>query len=117
MLLPLRHRITQKENTMSIKDFLKETFIEKNGMVMRSPVICADGFSVSVQASKVHYCSPRTNTDSYLSVELGYPSKADDLILEWAEESTDPTNTVYGYVPIGVVQQLIEKHGGIRLSA
>ena len=102
---------------MNIQDFLKETFIEKNGMVIRQPIECADGFSVSVQASSFHYCSPRTNTDSYSSVELGYPSEADDLIMEYAKEQDNPTETVYGWVPIEIVQQLIEKHGGIRLSA
>ena len=46
------------------------------------------------------------------SVELGFPSQYDELIEEYAEDC-DYTRTVYGYVPIEVVEKLLEKHGGI----
>lgn len=46
------------------------------------------------------------------SVELGYPSMADDLLTEYAEDADRPTSTVYGYVPVSVVDALIAKHGG-----
>ena len=36
--------------------------------------------------------------------------------LKPAEEKESPTNTVYGYVPIEVIQQVIEKHKGINLN-
>ena len=99
---------------MTVEQFLKETFVEKHGMVMRNPIECADGFSVSVQASSFHYCDPRTNTDAYSSVELGFPSQPDELILPYAEDAENPTQTVYGHVPVYVVQNLIEKHGGFK---
>lgn len=74
---------------------------------------CKDGFSISVQASHYSYCTPRRNKAwPYSNVELGYPSKLDDLIEDYAEEP-GTTRTVYGYVPIEIVNQLIEKHGGI----
>lgn len=73
-----------------------------------------DGYSVSGQASEFHYCSPRLNgLQDYKSVELGFPSMEDELINEYAE-SMDYTETVYGYVPIEIVEKLIEKHGGIK---
>ena len=31
--------------------------------------------------------------------------------MEWIEDEDSPCNTVYGYVPVKVVNQLIEKHG------
>ncbi len=37
----------------------------------------------------------------------------DDLILEYAEMPSDPTHTIYGQVPVDVVDALIEKHGGM----
>ena len=46
-------------------------------------------------------------------MELGYPSEPDELIKEYAEDWDDLTDTVYGYVPIEVVDKLLEKHGGI----
>ena len=52
-------------------------------------VKCLDGFTVSVQASSFNYCDPRTDTGPYTSVELGYPSAADDLIMKYAEDDRD----------------------------
>lgn len=109
---------------------------------VRPRIVCNDGYSVSVQASEHAYCEPRYTqwqsedrwhvingnyyssskiprnfrTDHftpYESVELGYPSEADELIYEYAE-GNDYTGTVYGYVPVKIVEQLIEKHGGFK---
>jgi len=77
------------------------------------PVKCLDGFTVSVQASSYNYCDPRTDTGPYTSVELGYPSAADDLIMKYAEDDSQPTETVYGWVPCSTVSLLIAKHGGM----
>jgi hypothetical protein len=48
-------------------------------------------------------------------VELGFPSEEDDLITDYADMYVvdNPTKTVYPYVPIEIVNELIEKHGGI----
>lgn len=103
-----------------INEYLKETRcvhkysdgseIEGN----RPRLYCVDGFSVSVQASEFHYCSPRINgAEKYESVELGFPSAEDSLITDYAEEYDRPTDTVYGFVPVDVVCELVEKHGGI----
>ena len=77
-------------------------------------VVCADGFSVSIQANDTAYCEPRiSGAERYHRVELGFPSGADEMILDYAEDPTRPTETVYGYVPVEVVNFLIAKHGGI----
>ncbi len=34
------------------------------------------------------------------------------MIFGYAEDPDNPTETVYGYVPVGVVQALAAKHGG-----
>jgi hypothetical protein len=34
--------------------------------------------------------------------------------MEYAESAEYPTETVYGYVPVELVEKLIEFHGGIR---
>ena len=59
-----------------------------------------------------------SNYVPYEAVELGYPSEPDDLINEYAEigfnDAPNYTNTVYGYVPVDIVEKLIEKHGGFK---
>lgn len=74
--------------------------------------VCADGFSVSIQASSTNYCSPRNNEGPYIRVELGFPSEKDSILLPYAEDSSNPTETVYGYVPSAVVLECLELHGG-----
>jgi len=76
-------------------------------------IVCADGFSLSVQATHGAYCSPRNNFGPWSEVEVGFPSAAPELIMSRAEDPSNPTKTVYGYVDIELVEQLIDMHGGI----
>ena len=77
-------------------------------------VICADGFRMSVQAHDGAYCEPRLDAQKkYTLVEIGFPSKEESLIMPWAESPDDPTGTVYGYVPVDIVSNVIVKHGGM----
>ena len=77
-------------------------------------VVCADGFSMSVQAHETAYCSPRRDyANPYTSVEVGFPNREEPLLLEYAEEPDQPTATVYAWVPVQVVTTVIAKHGGI----
>ena len=81
-------------------------------------VVCADGFVMSVQVSQSHYCSPRINDAGYYdSVEVGYPSEREELLMEYAEEPEHPTQTVYGWVGVDVVDAIIKKHGGFVSDA
>jgi len=73
---------------------------------------CRDGFIMSVQVSKCHYCTPRNNIGPWTHVEVGFPSQKEDLLMEYAEDPDHPTETVYGYVPVEIVMAVIEKHGG-----
>ena len=83
-------------------------------------VVCADGFSVSVQASGFNYCSPRTDEGPWESVECGFPSGKDPILEKWAEtpdaeicKDTGYVQTVYGWVPSQVILKVIESHGGL----
>lgn len=99
---------------MTVKEYLTSTFEPHNPYCVRKPIVCADGFKVSVQGgTEFHYCIPRYHCNEYESVELGFPTMKDDLIMEYAENESIPTRTVYGWVPIEVVEQLVEKHGGM----
>lgn len=78
-------------------------------------IYCANGVFLSVQASEHHYCSPRENKGPWNSVEVGYPSIAPPSTWEpYAEEWDDPTQCVYGYVPIELVLFFIATNGGIN---
>ena len=77
-------------------------------------ILCADGFSMSVQAGKESYCTPRANNAAaYTEVEIGFPNSQEDLLMRYAEDINSPTGTVYGYVPAQVVINVLVKHGGI----
>lgn len=76
-------------------------------------VVCADGFTMSVQANRTAYSSPRNDIGPYETVEVGYPSQPEEIIAGYAEESEKQTNTVYPYVPSHLVSLVIAKHGGM----
>ena len=83
-------------------------------MKLNEKVVCADGFEMSVQAHAGAYCLPRmTGGPVYREVEVGFPSIKEPMLMEWAEEADKPTDTVYGFVPVGVVTNVIAKHGGM----
>ena len=72
------------------------------------------GFGVSIQASSRSYCDPKNNHGPYTAVELGFPTASEPLIMEYAEDRNNPTETVYGWVPAAVVTALVIKHGGVE---
>ncbi len=78
------------------------------------PLVCADGFTMSVQASAGHYCTPRDNTGPYTHFEIGFPSQEEPELMQYAESPDEPTETVYGWVPVEVVTAVIVKHGGLK---
>ena len=83
-------------------------------MKLNAKIVCADGFSMSIQASETAYCAPRmTGAARYSKVEVGFPSSREDLLLEYAEDRGNPTETIYGFVPANIVSLVIVKHGGI----
>jgi len=76
---------------------------------------------MSVQGRDGAYCTPRADYPDtpYTAVECGYPSSKPitKALLEYAElfgdDNDDYTDTVYGYVPVEVVQAELDAHGGI----
>ena len=76
-------------------------------------VLCHDGTTLSIQASDTHYCMPRDNDGPWCAVEVGFPSRKLDGLMEWAETPDAPTETVYGYVPMAVLVKVIDECGGL----
>ena len=93
--------------------------------VSRNPlVVCKDGFEMSVQCGQSLYSSPKDVAKRYSEVEIGFPSAPEPLIAEYAEDwevegDDDPRlgETVYGYVPVKLVNKVLKKHGGIDEDA
>ena len=83
-------------------------------------IVCSDGFEMSVQVGSSLYSKPKKIAKRYSAVEIGFPSDHEPLIEEYAEnffeEEPNYTDTVYPYVPVGVVDKVLKKHGGINLT-
>ena len=82
-------------------------------------ITCKDGFNISVQGSSFSYATPRVDNppNGYTHVECGYPSSkpTTQALLDYAECFGDHgyTETVYGYVPVEVVEAELDAHGGV----
>lgn len=84
----------------------------RNG-ISKSAIKCADGFTMSVQASSFHYCTPRTDKGPHTAFEVGFPSERVEALMPYAEDAETPTETVYGWVPVEIIDAIISEHGGI----
>ena len=80
-------------------------------------IVCADGYSISVQARSSSYCLPREDNVTHTHMEGGYPSSKplNPELLEYAElcGTNEYTETVYPYVPREVLERELELHGGV----
>ena len=106
---------------MKINEFIqKHRKVEKLGLGMSRTytphVICKDGFKMSVQAGQSLYSTPKDVADDYEEAEVGFPSTEETLLTTYAEDNDNLCDTVYGYVPCSIIDQVIEKHGGIDES-
>ena len=72
-------------------------------------IVCADGTSLSVQASQSHYSLPREDFGPYTAVEVGYPSA--DVPESWNEFKQGDLN-VFAFVPVELVRAYVASHGG-----
>lgn len=111
---------------MRLREWLKETYAEIEGtknllnntvlLKVRPRIECCDGFSFSCQAGIYLYCLPMLSLEDgdYDAVELGFLSSKEELLVEYAKNSNDYTGTIYPYVPVDLVDDVIKKHGGIK---
>lgn len=78
-------------------------------------VILNSGASLSIQASRSHYCLPPENEGPYTHYELAHPRGlgAPDLALLKKYEDSEG---IYAYVPKEVLDKIINSHGGFRVG-
>lgn len=103
---------------MKLSEFILITTKEtEHGYTELKPrIICNDGFNMSVQCGKGSYSTPRDVAQEYTAAEIGFPSEEEELINGYAEQTNDYTQTVYGWVPTDVIEEVIKKHGGINIT-
>lgn len=82
------------------------------------PIIyCNDGFNLSIQIHNGAYCRSENGFREFglewQEVEWGYPSEP--LIDEKYNPEEETGTSVGGNVPIEVMEELIEQHGGINI--
>ncbi len=135
-----------------VNDYLSATakLSPSGAQSVRDRFVCADGTSLSIQANKFMYCTPREDGMSFYSaVEVGYPNiRPPDTWRRYAEDwpsgfvsdtwetlknwwrvtlsgqttlrrlylrkllTGKARNTVYAYIPVDLVNEFIEDHGG-----
>ena len=104
----------------TLQNYFAATYrLEEDGLQGSRPhILCKDGFTFSVQAGKQFYSVPREDRADgvYTHVEVGGLSESEDLLTKYAEDARHPKKTVYDFVPVPVVESLIEKHGGFYES-
>lgn len=83
------------------------TFGKHQFAIPRPPLICADGFAMSVQAGRNMCSEPRADNDVYESVEVGYPNAPTPELDPYGDDG------VYSYVPVAVVEAIVTAHGGV----
>ena len=113
------------KNNLKVRVLSEDPLMKHIATSSRLPhIVCADGFSMSVQVGYSLYCTPKKVAKRYSAVEIGFPSDHEPLIEKWAEFSPfneedgitpDYTDTVYPYVPVAVVDKVLKKHGGIDM--
>jgi hypothetical protein len=92
---------------MSINEYMAQ-FPRNHNKRFCPEVHCTDGFTMSVQAGEKYYCSPRSYTGPYTTVEVGYPSEPEEVLTPYDNAGV----SVYGWVPVEIVDAIIAKHGG-----
>lgn len=100
---------------MKINEFIKDDKYNLNNISMiKASVYCKDGFNMSVQVGHAMYCEPRLDDAKYyFSMEIGFPSEKEPCLMNYAEDCDNPTETVYPYVPTFLIDNIIDKHGGM----
>lgn len=81
----------------------------------------ADGqLDMSVQASREHFCTPQTDEGPYTHVEVGFPSlkppEAWKAFSMRGKYDTKPCDDVYGNVPLALVVEWLDSHGGLKAA-
>ena len=100
----------QVTNPKGRRDYVNEWLDTHPGLPIAPRIHCGSGLSLSVQASPIHYCTPRDSHGPWRKVEVGFPSRTLRTLLYWRDRDSE----VYVYVPVDKVNKIIARNGGIK---
>ena len=94
----------------SFEQFIKDSIPQALGE-KRPAAVCKDGTEYSIQASSFNYCTPRQDgLDAYDEYEVGQ-------VTDWEtgnlRDYAEADGGVAGFVPVEVIKQILEAHGGL----
>ncbi len=95
-----------------LEDYVNAHFA-KHPVRVRPRIVCADGWSLSVQAGPGLYSNPKEDADHYSLVEVGYPERADGSAY-YPRQFGEWSGGVCGWVSVTTVNRWIKYHGGIK---
>ena len=104
---------------MGVKEYLKKTFKLKYGIMpaVRPHAVCADGFTLSIQASEFHYCFPRETLEDcdYNAVEVMLFGTIDSFTYNrFLKHSCGKEDgNLFSFVDIHFLELFVKEHGGI----
>jgi hypothetical protein len=78
---------------------------------------CRDGFHFSVGASTYHRCLPQNHKGPWSHVEVWGCSDLVYRLLDYSIPACTPGNLTFGKVPIEVMEEIIDLHGGVDGSS
>lgn len=82
--------------------------------IINPHLVCKDGTRLSVQANESAYCTPRENVGPYTEFEVKL--YGNDLPDTWNEYAEFDGSNLYAYLPVTLIQEFIDAHGGIDIS-
>lgn len=76
---------------------------------------CKDNFTMSVQAGTNYACEPRKNNGPWSEFEVGSISREESLLNDYKEKPQDTygVGVIFTYVPAKIINQIVDKHGGL----
>lgn len=104
---------------MTVKEFLKKTYKRTPFVLVRPHAICNDGYEISIQASRCHYCFPKKSLQycNYTSVEVyvyGELNKKDLNAFIKNSSGYEEGTSLFHELDINFLNHYLEeKHGGI----
>jgi len=95
----------------SVAEYFRTHRKQKTNYFGLCPRARVGGFTFSVQASSTHYCTPRENEGPWSTVEVGFPDRKIKELMPYVEDEDEPTETVYAYVPITLLNRVLGQIG------
>lgn len=101
-----------QEQLANLITALHRVYEIRGAVVPIPPLVCADGLSVSVQASEGHYCHPKSNSGPWSEYEILVNKNHAEGLLAWRSDDFRD-DVVCAFVPSNVLVNFINEHGGV----